>query len=290
MNGPTGTEGPGAGGTPGHGRGPRSPCSPRQGRTTSETEEPPGDQGVLRGGSDRRRSGDLTIFSDSEGAISLFLCARRGPDQEFRRMVIVGLSWLPGRKWPRYGPAHRPTTQPCDRNGVAVRGPTRFTECGARAAGLRTSARRGPIQSGLNRGVQHRACGIEHCILKDEPDLGGPNTSAVPTLISARPLARRLRTPAAWTVLWVLLLGVVLTHTVTPGLSRLTARICSLEPARPGGGPVGREAPLTALVRIRRRASNGALEELRLRFPNSWLMVTASGLAPGSGPCHPSAR
>lgn len=61
----------------------------------------------------------------------------------------------------------------------------------------------------------------------------GLATSVVLALISARPLGRRVRTPAAWTFLWVLLLGVVLTLTVTPGLSRLTVRICSLELAGP---------------------------------------------------------
>jgi hypothetical protein len=65
----------------------------------------------------------------------------------------------------------------------------------------------------------------------------GLATSAVLALIAARPLGRRLRTSAVLTFLWILLLGVVLTLTVTPGLSRLTVHVCSLQPARPV--PVG---------------------------------------------------
>ena len=65
-----------------------------------ETEEPPGHQGVLRGGSDRRRSGDLTIFSDLGDAFALYLCVQHASDQVFCRVVAVVRSWFLGRIWP----------------------------------------------------------------------------------------------------------------------------------------------------------------------------------------------
>ncbi len=46
------------------------------------------------------------LASDAEVVFALFLCARRVSDQEFLRVVAVGLRWLPGQKWPGYGPSH----------------------------------------------------------------------------------------------------------------------------------------------------------------------------------------
>lgn len=55
-------------------------------------------------GSDGRRSRDLTIFSECEAEIALYLWRRFASDQVFSRMLAVARSWFSGRKWPGYGP------------------------------------------------------------------------------------------------------------------------------------------------------------------------------------------
>lgn len=57
----------------------------------------------------------------------------------------------------------------------------------------------------------------------------GLAVSLLAAALVALPLARRHGTSVAGTGLWLLLLGVVVTLTMTPGLSRLTVRQCGLD-------------------------------------------------------------
>lgn len=56
----------------------------------------------------------------------------------------------------------------------------------------------------------------------------GLAVTVVVALVVARPVGRWLHTSAVGTLLWVLVLGGVLTLTATPGLSYFTARSCAL--------------------------------------------------------------
>lgn len=58
--------------------------------------------------------------------------------------------------------------------------------------------------------------------------------SLVVAALLARPVARRLETSAIWVGAWLLLVGVIVTLTMTPGLgSGSAARWCSLQVSRP---------------------------------------------------------
>ena len=56
----------------------------------------------------------------------------------------------------------------------------------------------------------------------------GIAVTVVVALVAARPVGRWLRTSAIGTLLWLLILGCVLTLTATPGLSYFAARSCAL--------------------------------------------------------------
>ncbi len=76
----------------------------------------------------------------------------------------------------------------------------------------------------------------------------GLAVALVLALVAARPLGRRLGAASAGAGLWVLLLGVVLALTATPGLSRFTVHTCALERPRP--------VPLGDLFTLGERALN----------------------------------